>query len=95
MRSGPDSKLNVREPAVKRRELEDEVVVTIRQVLLSFRIRNRTSVCDITHLTGGKSNRRLVMYRSGFPTRGTNCIGSAVVAGATRMQPLRQQRYRA
>jgi hypothetical protein len=35
MRSGPDSKLNVREPAVKRRELEDEVVVTIRQVLLS------------------------------------------------------------
>jgi len=35
MRSGPDSKLNVREPAVKKGGFEDEVVVTIRQVLLS------------------------------------------------------------
>jgi hypothetical protein len=94
MRSGPDSKLNVREPVVKRRGLEDEVVVTIRQVLLSSG--SGTGHQSATERTCGREIKpTAVMYRSGFPTRGTNCIGSAVVAEATRMKPLRQQRYRA
>jgi len=36
MRSGPDSKPNVRDPAVNRMGLEEEAVVTVRQIFLCY-----------------------------------------------------------